>query len=158
MKNPADTLKLEIVNPNRPDVIELITELDAHLTDLYEPKSRHFLDIDSLTKPNIRFVLASVDGQAAGCGALRIWDDYAEVKRMYVKPDHRGSGVGYRILAKLEEIAREAGFSVTRLETGIHQHASIKLYEGFGYVRRPPFGEYTNDPVSLCYEKQLAAK
>ncbi len=148
-------LTLEIVNPNRTDVIALINDLDTHLRSLYAPESNHILGIEALMQPNIRFVLASVEGQAVGCGALRIHDDYAEVKRMYVSPQQRGTGTGYQILSRLEEIARELGFSVIRLETGIHQHEALKLYERFGFVRRAPFGEYTHDPVSLCYEKRL---
>ena len=152
------TIKLEVVNPNRPDVIVLISELDAHLLSLYPRESTHLLDIDTLTQPNIRFVLASVESQAVGCGALRLQDGYAEIKRMYVRPQQRGTGVGYRILAYLEEIAGQLGFTVTRLETGVHQHDAMKLYERFNYVRRGPFGEYTNDPNSLCYEKRLVVE
>src|SRR5258708_31882106 len=98
------TINLEVVNPNRPDVIALISELDAYLSSLYPPESTHFLDIATLMQPNIRFVLASVQGQAVGCGALRLQDGYAEIKRMYVRPQQRGTGVGYRLLGRLEEI------------------------------------------------------
>ena len=42
-----------------------------------------------------------------------------------------------------------------RLETGIYELAAIGLYEGFGFRRRPPFGEYRDDPFSLYYEKIL---
>ena len=43
-----------------------------------------------------------------------------------------------------------------RLETGIHQQAAIRLYERLGFRRIPPFGPYTDDPLSRCYEKSLA--
>jgi len=42
-----------------------------------------------------------------------------------------------------------------RLETGIHQKEAIRLYERYGFVRRPPFGEYRVDPLSLYFEKIL---
>jgi hypothetical protein len=42
-----------------------------------------------------------------------------------------------------------------RLETGIHQAAAIRLYEGLGFQRIPPFGPYTEDPLSRCYEKRI---
>ena len=38
--------------------------------------------------------------------------------------------------------------------TGIHQNAAIRLYEQEGFRRIPPFGDYSDDPVSLCYEKR----
>lgn len=43
-----------------------------------------------------------------------------------------------------------------RLETGIWQHEAIGLYESLGFYRIPPIGPYTDDPLSLCYEKRLA--
>ena len=151
-------IELDIVNPNRPDVIALISELDSHLSVLYPPQSTHLLNIEALIQPNIRFVLALVDAQAAGCGALRLVDGYAEVKRMYVRSQLRGLGVGYRILTYLTSLARDSGFSCLRLETGIYQTDAIKLYDRHGFKRCPPFGEYTDDPLSLCYEKHLLAE
>jgi ribosomal protein S18 acetylase RimI-like enzyme len=44
---------------------------------------------------------------------------------------------------------------LVRLETGIHQPEAISLYERAGFYRIPPFGSYTDDPLSLCYEKRL---
>jgi putative acetyltransferase len=147
---------LEIVKPDRPDVIQLIRELDEFLLGLYPPESTHLLDISALMQPNITFLLASSQGKAAGCGAIRLQDDYAEIKRMYVRPAYQGLGIGYRILSKLEALSIEAGMSITRLETGVRNLDALKLYERSGYYRRGPFGEYTNDPLSLCYEKQLS--
>lgn len=52
--------------------------------------------------------------------------------------------------------ATERGFTVIRLETGIHQQEAIALYERSGFRRTPPFGPYRDDPVSRCYEKRIA--
>jgi putative acetyltransferase len=60
-------------------------------------------------------------------------------------------------LSRLEELAIESGYATVRLETGVYQPEAIKLYERKGFVRRGPFGEYTDDPLSLCYEKQLVS-
>lgn len=148
-------ITIEITSPNRPDAITLIQELDDHLKRRYPAESTHLLDINALMQPNITFVLALSNGEAIGCGALRREDGYAEVKRMYVKPSQRGLGVGYKILSRLEELAIESGYTIARLETGVYQPEAIKLYERKGFVRRSPFGEYTDDPLSLCYEKKL---
>jgi putative acetyltransferase len=56
---------------------------------------------------------------------------------MYVRPEFRGRGNGVTLL---------------RLETGIHKRAAIRLYERLGFRRIPPFGPYTDDPLSRCYE------
>ena len=52
---------------------------------------------------------------------------WGEVKRMYVRPDQRGRGIGARVLAELEKIAREAGLPLLRLETGIHNTEALAL-------------------------------
>jgi ribosomal protein S18 acetylase RimI-like enzyme len=52
--------------------------------------------------------------------------------------------------------ASERGLTVIRLETGIHQHEAIALYEQSGFRRIVPFGPYRDDPVSRCYERRLA--
>jgi GNAT superfamily N-acetyltransferase len=75
---------------------------------------------------------------------------------MFVLQQLRGLGIAKQILAKLEKIARENGFRTIRLETGVRQPEAIALYERAGYVKIPCWGKYTNCPLSVCYEKQLA--
>jgi ribosomal protein S18 acetylase RimI-like enzyme len=60
------------------------------------------------------------------------------------------------MLDHLIEHARAQGLTVIRLETGIHQHEALALYEGRGFRKIRPFGPYRDDPVSLCYELRLA--
>jgi putative acetyltransferase len=147
---------LEVVKPNQPDVVQLISELDAYLVELYPPESNHLLDIEALMHPSITFVAALFNGKAVGCGAIRRDSEgYAEIKRMYVKPEYRGKGIAQRILAKLESLAEEDGLTVLRLETGIHQAEALRLYERSGYALRSIFGEYFEDPLSVFYEKRL---
>jgi ribosomal protein S18 acetylase RimI-like enzyme len=98
--------------------------------------------------------VARVDGAAAACGGVQVYGgEYAELKRMYVRPQFRGLGLGKRILERLAAHARERSVQLLRLETGVHQAEAIGLYEGFGFRRRPPFGDYRDDPLSLYYEK-----
>jgi GNAT superfamily N-acetyltransferase len=142
------------------EVEELLTELDEILGAVYAPEQRHALSIDRLFQPDIRFYLARLDGEAMGCGGVALFDDYAEVKRMYARVPARGRGIGKALLARLEAEAREAGKSLLRLETGIHQTAAIGLYERWGFRRRGPFGHYAELPpdaiaTSLFYEKPL---
>ena len=123
---------------------------------MYPPSSNHFLDLEQLAQPDIRFFVARREGAPLACGALRIARDYGEVKRMYVAPSARGQGLGRAILARIESEAARAGLRVMRLETGNLQAEALALYRSAGYVDCGTFGEYRPDPLSLFLEKRLA--
>jgi ribosomal protein S18 acetylase RimI-like enzyme len=74
---------------------------------------------------------------------------------MWVRPWFRGLGYGKLTLDHLAAYAASRDVRILRLETGIHQHAAIRLYEREGFERIPPFGPYRDDPVSRCYEKRI---
>lgn len=149
-------ITLQIEKPDRQEIIELINQLDEYLKSLYPPESNHLLDINTLMGENIIFLTAKDGARYVGCGALRLFKgEYAEIKRMYVVPSERGKGVAYRLLTELQRLAVEAGLKILRLETGIHQPEALNLYEKFGFRRIEPFGEYTADPLSLCFEKRI---
>jgi putative acetyltransferase len=94
------------------------------------------------------------------CGGLRRIDEHhGEVKRMYVVPDRRGSGVATLVLRALEAIARdELGWTRLVLETGDRQPDAIRFYEREGYTRIPNFGYYAASSYSLCYERALSPR
>jgi putative acetyltransferase len=143
--------------PDTPDAAALIAELDAHLASFYPSESRHGFSVERLLRDGVVFFVAREDGRAAGCGGLLIVGrEYAEIKRMFVRPAFRGHGLGRLILDHLLADAQRRGLTVIRLETGIHQHEAITLYERRGFRRIPPFGPYWDDPVSRCYEMRIA--
>lgn len=149
-------LTVALESPRQDDVAGLIQELDAYQASLYPAESNHLLDIDTLAASSIRFFVARGEGEALGCGALRIdGSGYGEVKRMFVLPKARGLRLGKRILRCIEEQARREGLPCLRLETGIHQPEALALYRAAGYVERGPFGEYEPDPLSVFMEKAL---
>jgi len=74
---------------------------------------------------------------------------------MFVDPAARGSGLGIRLLRRIEEEARKEDLPLLRLETGEKLHSAHKMYEGFGFAHRGPFGDYPDDPNSLFMEKPL---
>jgi GNAT superfamily N-acetyltransferase len=142
--------------PDEPDALFLINELQTHLESFYPPESRHGFSVERLIAENVAFFVLRTDGQPAGCGGIKLFGrEYGELKRMYVRPQFRGSRFGELILNHLAGHALAHGVTLLRLETGIHQHAAIRLYERVGFRRIPPFGPYTDDPLSLCYEKRL---
>jgi GNAT superfamily N-acetyltransferase len=125
-----------------------------------EISARYGSDTEPGTKPSASditvFFVAYIDGVAAGCGGLRQLDDsHAEIKRMYVAPGFRGTGVASGILSSLEAYGRERGWERLVLETGNRQPDAIKFYEREGFARIPNFGYYADSAISLCYEKAL---
>ncbi len=149
-------IAIQTDDPTSAPVGQLIEQLDGYMSGLYPAESNHFLPLEALRQPNVTFLTARVDGRVVGCGAFVNHDgEYAEIKRMFVLPEFRGLKIGGRILAALESRAREAGLSLARLETGIHQPEAVGLYEKAGYCRRGPYGSYPEDPLCIFMEKSL---
>lgn len=104
------------------------------------------------------FVVAWVDGEAVGCGAVKradLADDLGEIKRMYTVPAARRRGVAAALLVHLEERAAELGIRRLRLETGTAQPEALALYEAHGWERITPYGRYREEPSSVCFGKSL---
>ena len=121
---------------------------------------RHGLSIEQLFEPNVRRFVARLDGVVVRCGGVAMFDEHAEVKRLYTRPVVRGRGVAKALLRKIEEEVRGAGKSVLRLETGTNQQEAIGLYEAMGFQPTGPFGPYAAMPArnietSLFFEKVL---
>lgn len=101
----------------------------------------------------------TADNVPAGCGGLRQLDgSSAEIKRMFVDPAHRGTGVSVAILRELEAAAVKRGWTTLRLETGTEQPDAIRFYTREGYRPIPNFGHYAHSAISLCFEKAVAAQ
>ena len=113
---------------------------------------------DDITAFFVAFENETPDAAALGCGGLRqLGASEAEVKRMYVIPTARGTGVSTAILHELEAFGRSRGWSRLVLETGTEQPDAVRFYEREGYTRIPNFGYYADSAQSLCYEKALIA-
>lgn len=136
----------------------LIQSLNAELARTYpEPGACHFrLDAEEVAEGRGAFLVAFENGNPAGCGAVRKIDaESAELKRMYVKPEARGKGIGRAIVSALEAESRRLGVGRMVLETGTRQAAAQALYEKMGFVRVPLLPEYAGSPLSICMEKKL---
>jgi putative acetyltransferase len=144
-------------DPRQDDVRRLVAESGAYLQLLYPAESNHLVDVDALAAPEALFLVARRDGEIVGTIALWIVaPGHAEIKRMFVRPQARGGGVGRRLLMALEEAARRRGVDRISLETGIRQPEAIALYRASGYRDCPPFGDYGEDPLSLFMTKRLS--
>jgi len=109
------------------------------------------------TGDDITAFFVAFDGERpVGCGGLReLSPTEAEVKRMFVDPSSRGTGVSTALLASLEQFGRERGYRRLVLETGDQQPDAIRFYTREGYERIPNFGYYVDSAISLCFAKQL---
>jgi len=128
----------------------------AELWTLYGDDWQNPFRPEELTGARSAFVVARRDGRAVGCGGFRrLEDGCAELRRVFVAPSARQQGIAQLILARLEHLARVAGYQTIRLETGSRQAEALRLYERAGYRRIAPYGLYVNDPTSVCFEKVL---
>lgn len=151
-------LDLAKIHPHSEEVMGLIADLNQYLWEQYPEDQEEYASHNHLPL-DTTLIVARINGKAVGCGAFRpfSWDSRAvEVKRMYVAPDARGLGIGKALLAKLEALAAESGYTITRLETGNRQVEAVGLYEASGYQLIPNYPPYEDMPLSLCYEKVLS--
>ena len=140
---------------------KIVALIQLHLNNMASispPESCHALAIDSLKRPNIQVWSAWEDDDLMGCGALMQLDQtHGEIKSMRTAAQHLQKGVGAAILKHIIQIAREQGLKRLSLETGsqIEFIPARKMYEKFGFVECPPFGEYVLDPLSVFMTKML---
>jgi putative acetyltransferase len=146
-------MTIAIERADAPGVRELLELSDAFHAELYPPEGNYLLSIDELRDATV--VVARVDGVAIGMGALVQKDGYAEIKRMFVRPEARGTGTADGILHSLEQVARAAHVDALKLETGPLQPAALAFYERHGYSRMPAFGDYPESEHSVFYGKSL---
>ena len=106
--------------------------------------------------PDGAFVVGYDAGKAVACGGICRYDErVGEIRRMYVAPSARGRGLSRKLLATLEDAAREFGYETVRLETGYRQFEAIALYRSSGYEPIERYGPYVGDERSVCFEKRL---
>jgi putative acetyltransferase len=115
------TITVEQAVQATPEVHHLIGELNDVLGAVYEPHQRHGLSVEQLFEPHVRFFLVRLDGIAVGCSGVALFDDYAEVKRMYTRPAVRGLGLAKGSRTKLVQSARLFCASNRHPSAGRHQ-------------------------------------
>lgn len=134
---------------------DLLEQSNLYMAELYPSESNHLIDLSELLAPQNLFIGAWLDNQIVGCIALIAQEGYGEIKRLFVDPKCRGQQVGAKLLQEIEKHAKQRCLPKLCLETGIHQTASISLYEKADYQRISPFGDYQPDPLSLFMEKEF---
>jgi putative acetyltransferase len=101
-------------------------------------------------------IIAMENELSVGCGCFKEYDKRTvEIKRIYVKPEHRGKEIAKQLVAQLEAWAMELDYSKAILETGLQQLSAIRLYEKCGYCRIENYGQYVEMKNSVCFSKAL---
>jgi DNA-binding MarR family transcriptional regulator/GNAT superfamily N-acetyltransferase len=146
----ASAIEVAVTDPRHPDARRCVQayfdELASRFDGGFDPASSISADDSELTPPQGLFLLATSYGEPAGCGAVKLRRDApAEIKRMWVAPSMRGTGLGRRLLSELEKHAAASGARTLRLETNRALHEAIRLYRAAGYHE---VGAFNDEPYA----------
>ena len=142
---------------SEPEVAALLDALTSEIAVAgYTAEQTFGYSADQLQNANVYLVGARVDGRLVGVGGLELQDGgLGELKRFFVTPEYRGTGIADAVLEALLEHARARHIDVVRLETGDKQRAAIAFYRRRGFVEIPRFGPYLASQTSVCMQRQL---
>ncbi|MDN4475963.1 GNAT family N-acetyltransferase [Demequina sp. SYSU T00192] len=149
------------VTPDSPDAHALWAEQQADLALRYDSP-------DLVLETSFPTLVDSLvgyaeDGEPVASAVLR-WSPYPtgagsiELKRLFVRPGHRGHGHSKVMMGAAEAIARRAGATRIVLESGTEQPEALALYDRLGYGRIPGYGEYKDEPDSVCFGLDLPVR
>ena len=145
---------------DHPDAAALRAAHEAYGDALYasDPASVHRFTSEVLDPSSVLITVVAYDGERPiGHACLRrLGGPMAgelEIKRMYVEPDARGSGVADALLAAVEQRAEDEGAPRVVIHTGDRQHAALRFYERHGYTPIDVFAPYEDVTYSRCFEK-----
>jgi GNAT superfamily N-acetyltransferase len=127
-------MRIDVVKYEAPEAAELVEEVQQEYVLRYGGRDATPVDPAEFEPPNGLFLVGYLDGVGVACGGWRSHGDDAEIKRMYVRPTARRSGV----------------------ETGSKQPEAVALYRSDGYTDIAPFGHYADAPQSIHLGKDLA--
>jgi DNA-binding MarR family transcriptional regulator/GNAT superfamily N-acetyltransferase len=142
----ASAVRVVECDPRHPDarfcLRAYLDELSRRFDGGFDPALSISAADGELIPPAGLFLLATLHGEPAGCGALKFHRDApAEVKRMWVAPAARGLGLGRRLLADLETRAAANDVRALRLETNHALGEAIGLYRAAGYREVAAFND-----------------
>lgn len=142
-------------NSENEEFRKLVALLDEDLRIKDGDEHAFFAQYNKIDK--IKHVLVAYKNNVAiGCGAIKQYSEkVAEIKRMFVVPEHRGSGIAGKILAELERWAGELAFEECILETGKKQVEAVRLYRKCNYTLIPNYGQYQGVESSVCMSKKI---
>jgi GNAT superfamily N-acetyltransferase len=137
------------------DFLDLTILLDKDLDYRYGEVQKQYNQFNKVI--NVDMVVIAYSGKIpAGCGSFKSYKDaIIEIKRMYVKPEFRGSGIAKLIYDELEKSAIQSGYTQAILETGKKQPEAIRFYTKLGYEIIDNYDQYIGMENSVCMSKKL---
>ncbi len=151
-------MKIHTDDLRGPEIAALLQDHLEHMRTLSPPGTVHALDLDSLRVPEVTFWTVWEGANLVGCGALKELDrTFAEIKSMCTVRQHRGRGVGGRLVGHILDVARERGYRRVSLETGTHMEfqSAHRLYKKFGFDYCAAFADYSITPHNVCMTLEL---
>lgn len=147
-------LSLKRTNSEDLDFQKLTREFDEYLIDIDGNERDFFAQFNNIYIQNV--IIVYENEEAIGCGAFKEYEpNVAEIKRMFVNPNHRNKGVARMILQELIHWSKEEHFTSAILETAQKLKPAIALYQKFGFEITPNYGQYINVESSVCMKKIL---
>ncbi|MET9025473.1 GNAT family N-acetyltransferase [Nocardia sp. NPDC004168] len=149
-------LTVTAVDWDHPDAVTLRAEMAAEVGPRYAHLARQLpTNPNAVDSATVHSTFVAYSDGPVGHAALRWNGEELEVKRMFVRPAHRGSGAAALLLTAAEDAARAAGRPRLILQTGHLQPEAVRFYERSGYHRVPIFSPYEVLPLSNCFAKDL---
>lgn len=145
-------MNLVKTNSDNLDFKKLSALFDEYLVDIDGDERDFFAFYNNVKLENVLVIYENEE--AVGCGGFKKYDDTtAEIKRMFVHPNHRNKGIARIILTELENWATEKGFTSYILETSPKLTSAVSLYQKTGYHLIPNYGQYVGVENSICMKK-----
>lgn len=154
----ASCIELTPADPSSADVERCLqqyyAELAARFPGGFELRADHAPPVGEFAPPTGCMLIARLFGDPVGCGGIRTLEaGVGEIKRMWISPEVRGLGVGRRLLAELEQVARGRKLHTIRLDTNGSLAEALRLYRTCGYREIPRYND--NPYAQHWFEKTL---
>ena len=147
----------QVVEGSHADFATLIALLDQELVARYGAAVQASFDQFNAVDQIHDVVIVYAGGAPVACGGFKaLDDDTVEIKRVFVRSEHRGRGLARRLMAELERLAAGQGYDTAVLQTGRNQPEAIGLYGALGYGVTANYPPYVGDEYSICLKKTLA--
>ena len=148
-------MEVRIVDKDSRDFIFLADKLDEYYFEIVGPVQARYAEVNKPHNMNGLCVVYE-DEQPIGCGAWKKIDETtAEIKRIYVLPEHRRKGAASMIVTAMEQDAEKAGFRHYILETARTTMDSANLYFSLGYKEIDYYGSPAGAENCRCFEKNV---
>jgi len=154
----ASSIEIVQEDPASADAVQCLgryfAEIDARFAGGFDRDKGGAAEIGEFAPPRGCLLLARLHGEPVGCGAVRTFEPgIGEIKRMWISPEVRGLGVGRRLLAELERVAKRRRMRAIRLDTNESLAEALHLYRSAGYREIERFND--NPYAHHWFEKSL---